>query len=575
MRRRVFLYVYALFLLGCALALVLAHAPAATGQEGGEPEKLQVSGFVVDSHREPVPAAEITAFVDGAEAPAGHAESQEDGSWVVSLEEAPQTTVRIEVRRAHFESYEHELSAKAMQDLLTNGSLTLGKIELDSRVSLGFWVAGLTFLLVLVLIALEKLKNALAALLGIAIVFVASFVGGAFIEDMYIFNFERALTYINWEVIFLVMGMMIVVGIIEGTGVFQWLAFQAYRVSAGRISLLIIVLIIITSIASALLDNVTTMLLMAPISLQIALALGIDPLALLIPEIVASNVSGISTLIGTPTNILIGAYAGIGFNDFLINQTFGVVLASVVMTVYLLVHYRTELRKGDGGISPVLYDKLKQNAAITDPRTLHFSLGVFGAMLVFFAVGESLHMVPAVTALVGATALLLLVEPDIDKMLRVVDWTTLVFFMALFMLVGAIQEVGLLTVVADAMGSVVGDSLALGVVILVFGVGVLSFAIANVPLAAAMLPVVKFLSAGVPGAAESRALYYALSVGAAMGGNGLLIGGETNLMTAGIAARAGYPISFVRFLKVGVPVTLLTLAMGAVWLLLRFAVLGS
>ncbi|MCA9914236.1 MAG: TRAP transporter large permease subunit, partial [Anaerolineae bacterium] len=420
-----------------------------------------------------------------------------------------------------------------------------------------------------------RLQNALAALLGISIVFAATFILGAFDSSFYVFNMERALTYINWEVIFLVMGMMIVVGILEGTGIFQWLAFQAYRISRGRISLLIVVLIIITSIASALLDNVTTMLLMAPISLQIALALGIDPLALLIPEILASNISGISTLIGTPTNILIGAYAGIGFNDFLINQTLGVLLASGLMVVTVLFFFRDELKKTSGGISEALYNKLKENAEIKDSRTLKWSGVVFAGMLFFFVIGERLHMVPAVTALIGATVLLLLVEPDIEKMLRVVDWTTLVFFMALFMLVGAVQEVGMLGVFAEVMGSLIGDNLALGIVVLVFGSGLLSFVIANIPLAAAMLPVVRFVSAGIPGAAESHVLYYALSMGAAMGGNGFIISGETNLMTSGIAERAGYPISFARYLKIGVPVTLLTLAAGTIWLFLRFILLGG
>ncbi len=575
MYRRISLLLFAFFLLTCALALWLAEAPPAAGQDGEE-SNLQIGGFLFDERRQPIEAAEIEVYIDGHEEEIVVVESQKDGSWVVNLPVVPVESVRVEIGRAHFETHEYALAPEELEQLVADGAFSLGEIELTNRVTPGFWVASVTFVLVLLLIASERLKNALAALLGITIVFLFSFIGGAINHDFYIFDFERALTYINWEVIFLVMGMMIVVGIIEGTGIFQWLAFQAYRTSRGRISLLIVVLIIITSVASALLDNVTTMLLMVPISLQIALALNIDPLALLIPEILASNVSGISTLIGTPTNILIGAYAGIGFNDFLINQTIGVIFASVVMVVYVLYHYRDELRKsGGGGISPALYDKLKENAAIKEPRVLRISGAVFAGMLVFFAIGENLHMVPAVTALMGATILLLLVEPDIEKMLRVVDWTTLVFFMALFMLVGAIQEVGLLSLIAGAMGNIVGESLVLGILILAFGVGLLSFAIANVPLAAAMLPVVKFLSAGVPGAAESRALYYALSMGAAMGGNGLLIGGETNLMSSGISERAGYPISFMRFLKVGAPVTLLTLTAGSLWLLVRFVLLGG
>lgn len=566
---------FTIILLGCLVALTFRAAhPARAQDEPDVPARLQLSGFLVDDLDQPVVAAEVQIYLDEAEEETAHVESKDDGSWVVDLPEVPQQSVRIAIERDHFQPYDAHLSDTEFQELVTTGHFGVNTIVLDQRITLGFWIAGIAFVLALLLIAMERLQNALAALAGISIVFASTFILGAFDHSFYIFDLERAITYINWEVIFLVMGMMIVIGIFEGTGIFQWLAFQAYRASGGRISLLIVVLIIITSVASALLDNVTTMLLMAPISLQIAIALGINPLALLIPEILASNISGISTLVGTPTNILIGAYADIGFNDFLINQTLGVLVAMVVMTLITLYFFRAELRKAGGGISETLYNKLQENAAIKDKRALQWSAVVFSGMLFFFVIGESIHMVPAVTALIGATVLLLLVEPDIEKMLRVVDWTTLVFFMALFMLVGAVQEVGLLGILATVMADLVGDSLILGILMLVFGTGILSFGVANVPLAAAMLPVVRFLSNSVPGAAESNALYYALSMGAAMGGNGFIISGETNLMTAAIAERAGYRISFRDFAKIGIPTTLLTLVVGAAWLILRFEILG-
>lgn len=534
-----------------------------------------LSGFLLDQQQQGIANAEVAIFVDGESEALAHTESTADGSWLIHLPDIPEASLRIEIERAHYEVYEVELLEDELHQFQTNRTFDFKEIVLDNKITSGFWMAGIAFVLTLLLIATERLQNALAALTGISLIFVSSFLLHTVDEGFFILDMERALGYINWEVIFLVMSMMIVVGIIEGTGIFQWLSFQAYRASRGRIWLLIIVLVVITSVASALLDNVTTMLLMAPITLQIALAIGVNPMALLIPEILASNISGISTLIGTPTNILIGAYAGIGFNDFLINQTVGVLVSMVVMVVMVLFIYRGELRKTGGGISETLYNKLKENAEIKDKTALIKSGIVFIGMLFFFAVGESIHMVPAVTALVGATALLLLVEPDIEKMLRVVDWTTLVFFMALFMVVGAVQEVGMIGIFASVMSSVIADSIGLGIVVLVFGVGILSFVIANVPLAAAMLPVVRFLSNSIPGAAESNALYYALSMGAAMGGNGLLIGGETNLMTAGIAERAGYRLTFVEFMKVGVPVTLATLATGTGWLYLRFVILAG
>jgi Na+/H+ antiporter NhaD/arsenite permease-like protein len=325
----------------------------------------------------------------------------------------------------------------------------------------------------------------------------------------------------------------------------------------------------ITVVASALLDNFTTMLLMVPISLQIGMALGINPLSLIIPEVLASNVGGITTLVGTPTNILIGAYAGIGFNDFLVNQTIGILFALLVMAGYVLFHYRKEFRKRGGGISPKLYAKLEQNAEIENKGDLWKSLIVFILVFAGFILGESVHLVPAVSAIAGATALLIWLNPDIQKMIKAVDWTTLVFFMALFMVVGAIQEVGLISVIATWMTQIVGENLTLGIFLIVFGVGTLSTLVANIPLTASMLPIVRILTNSIPGA-QSLVLYYALSMGAAMGGNGFLIGGEANLVTAGITDQTDYPISFKEFLKVGLPVTYLTLTVGFIWLLIRF-----
>jgi Na+/H+ antiporter NhaD/arsenite permease-like protein len=313
------------------------------------------------------------------------------------------------------------------------------------------------------------------------------------------------------------------------------------------------------------------MLLMTPISLQIGLALGINPLALIIPEILASNVGGISTLIGTPTNILIGASAGIGFNGFLVNQTIGVLIALGAMGAYVIWHYRKEWAKVSGGISETLYEKLKENGRIRNANALKKSGVVFILILFGFVAGEQIHVVPAVPAIIGATILLIWLKPDIHHMIRAVDWTTLVFFMTLFMVVGAVQEVGLIALAAQGISQVVGDNLALAIFVIVIGVGTLSTVVANIPMAASMLPVVEFLTGTIPGA-NTKVLYYALSMGAAMGGNGLLIGGEANLVTAGITAQAGSPISFKEFLKIGLPVTYITLFIGYLWLLIRFGV---
>jgi Na+/H+ antiporter NhaD/arsenite permease-like protein len=220
-------------------------------------------------------------------------------------------------------------------------------------------------------------------------------------------------------------------------------------------------------------------------------------------------------------------------------------------------------------VSPTLQKKLAEDAQIKDPSTLIKSGIVFAGMLVLFVTGERFHLVPAVTALMGATAMLLWVNLDVERMLRAVDWTTLVFFMALFILVGAVREVGLMSILAEGIGSLIGGRLGAGMILLVWLGALLSMVIANIPFTAAMLPVVAFLTRTVPGA-ESKALFYSLSVGSAMGGNGSLIGASANVVTAGISERGGYPITFVHFLRVGFPSMVITVAVGMVWLLIRF-----
>jgi len=528
-----------------------------------------IAGRLVDGQAAPIVDAKVSVGKPGQEEPLDEAESQEDGNWALMFDDRPEAPLEIAIVRPHFEPEEFALGPADMGELLETGTLGIGELTLKRQITPGFYAAAIIFVAVLAIIAFEKMHSTTAALFGISAVFLLSFVAVAFYPSLYIINFERALTYINWEVIFLVMAMMIVVVVVEGTGIFQWTAFQAYRLSRGKTWLLVLILMGVTAVASALLDNFTTMMLMTPISLQIALGIGINPLALIIPEVLASNVGGISTLIGTPTNILIGAHAGITFTDFLVNQTVGVVAALVIMAIFVLWHYRKDLAQEGEGLSPRLYEMLESNARIENPDALRKSGVVFIFILVGFIVGEQFHVVPAVPALIGATALLVWLKPDVQRMILAVDWTTLVFFMALFMVVGAVQEVGLISLIAEGISLLVGQSLPLAIFVMVFGVGTLSVVIANIPLAASMLPVADFLTLSVPGA-DGKVLYYALSMGAAMGGNGTLIGAEANLVTAGITAQAGRRIGFSSFAKVGLPVTFLTLSIGYIWLLIRF-----
>jgi Na+/H+ antiporter NhaD/arsenite permease-like protein len=559
------------FLIGSSLLLALFGQ----GSQAEEPLPALLTGVVYDRQGQPVREAAVTLQAKPKGEPLSEAVTQPDGRYALVLPEAFPDDLAVHFERPHFAEVSIDLSPVAVEALRAGTSVVLPDTTLLRRITAAFWVATAVFVGVLVLIATGKLHNTLAALLGASVIFAVSYLGHAVVETLFIFDFQGALRYIDWNVIFLIMGMMIVIAVVERTGIFQWLAFMAYRLSRGRLWLLLPILMVVTGVASAFLDNVTTMLLMTPITVQIALAMGVNPLALLIPEVMASNVVGISTLVGTPTNILIGSYAKISFNDFLVKLTPGVLLALLSLIIYTELIYRRELKAaGGGGLSPVLLKALAERGRITEPDHLK-KAGVVGAgMILLFVIGEQIHLLPAVTALMGATALLVWIRPDIEEMIEAVDWTTLVFFMTLFICVGAIQEVGLISFIADFIRQLVGNNLLVAMLVVTWFSALLSTVIANIPFTAAMLPVIGYLTATIPGA-QSKVLFFCLSVGSAMGGNGSLIGASANMVTAGIAERAGHPITYVYFFRKGFPALLVTVSLAMVWLLLRFLVLGG
>lgn len=525
-----------------------------------------ILGEILDGQNAPVEGAEITALVDAEEI--GTTLSQPDGTFILHLEKADFETLTLEFQRAHFAEESVDLFPQEIAQLHKGGTVTLPPLILTRRIGPVFWIVTLIFVAMLAIIAAGRLHNTLAALLGMSLVFAISYLGRPISENLFIFEFERSLHYVDWNVIFLIMGMMIVIAVVERTGIFQWLAFKSYQLSGGRIWLLLVILMFVTGIASAFLDNVTTMLLMTPITIQIAIALGINPLALLMPEVFASNVVGISTLVGTPTNILIGSYGNISFSDFLVNLTPGVLLSMAGLIGYSLYVYRKDYRAA-GEIPEKMLERLAERGQITAPEHLKKAGWIGLGMILLFVFGEHIHLLPSVTALIGATALMVWIKPDIEEMIEAVDWTTLVFFISLFVVVGAVQEVGLISVIADGIGKMVNGNLILAMILIIWLGGILSTVVANIPFTAAMLPVIGFLTATVPGA-ESKVLFYCLSVGSAMGGNGSLIGASANLVTAGIAERAGYSISYVYFLKKGFPALIITLTIATIWLLIRF-----
>jgi Na+/H+ antiporter NhaD/arsenite permease-like protein len=554
----------AVLLVLAAMAALLIFVPRPLAAPEGD---VAISGRLVDPQGEPVSRASVAAL--SSDSQIAQTETSLEGSFQILLGQLPERDLVLSFERPHFESRQRAISPSELESLAAGGALYLGEIALDRRITAGFWIAAATFVGVLVLIARETVHNTLCALLGMVVIFLVSYIGSPISPDLFILDFAGAIRYIDFNVIFLVMGMMIVISILEETGVFQWLAYWSYRASRGKIWLLSIILMLLTAVSSAMFDNVTTMLLMTPISLQIALALNLNPLSLLIPEVLASNVGGIATLIGTPTNILIGSYAGLSFNDFVVNLTPGVLLSQLALTLYVQYRFRKEYRAVGRQLSPGLEEKLAENARITRPVALRKAATVFVGMLVLFVAGEQFHLGAAVTALIGSILLLVWGQADVEEIVGAVDWTTILFFIGLFVCVGALEEVGLIGHIAAFLGSVIGDQLLLAIVLVTYAAAFLSAIVANIPFSAAMLPVIGFLTRSIPGA-ENDVLFYALSIGAAMGGNGSLIGASANLVTVGIAARAGYNITVKTFLKYGLPSMVITVTVGLLWLLVRF-----
>lgn len=567
------------FLTGAILLGLLVFPWVSTsGEEGAA---LIITGRVVDSQGVPLEGASIKirvqdsqgVFIDeGGEA----TESQADGSFLLALPAEIVAQVMggpgeltLEVSKASYATLSQTLSLEGMARIGEQLYLPLGDLVLEHRMGAAFFIATFAFLLVFGFISFRVLHKTIAALMGAVAILGVSYLLGSSNPDFWILSFERAMHYIDFNVIFLLMGMMIFVAITGRTGVFQWLGYQAYRATGGNAWYLAALLIIVTAVASALLDNVTIMLLMAPVAIEMALVLGIHPFSLLIPEVLAANIGGAATLIGDPPNIIIGSYTGLGFLDFVFHMGPMVALSMIALLLIIRFIYGKEYAKSHEMASPALLERLREDARITDPGTLRKALIVGGVTLVLFFLQDLFGMPPSVVALLGATGLLVWVRPDIHDMLQEVDWTTLVFFMGLFIVVGGLEDVGLIRIIAQFIGAVAGGNLVLATLLMLWVAGVASSVVDNIPFTAAALPIAAFLSRTIPGA-ENNVLYWALAVGACFGGNGTVIAAAPNVVTAGMADRAGYHLSFGHFLRVGLPTTFVTISMAMVWILIRY-----
>ena len=413
----------------------------------------------------------------------------------------------------------------------------------------GLAIFGVTYLL----IATERVHKTIAAMAGgIAMVLLG------------IVSQEQAFEEIDFNVIFLLAGMMILAGIIRKTGVFGWIAVRAARFAGGDPYRILVVLSVITAVASALLDNVTTVVLVGPITLFLAARLGMNPFPFLMSEILASNIGGAATLIGDPPNILIGSAAGLDFGAFLVNMA---PLSAILLAIYL-VSARWLFRgllTADPELRASLLE-LNEREMITNPALLRRSLAVLGLTLLGFLLHGVLGLEPATVALTGAIVLMVLAGESPDEVLRDVEWPTLFFFIGLFMLIAGVIEIGLIDVVADAIIALTGGALASTSLLVLWLSAFLSGIIDNIPYTATMIPVVEQLDRGQP----NDALWWALAIGADLGGNATIIGASANVILAGMAEREGHPIRFGQFLRYGLPVTVGTMVIATAYLWLRY-----
>ncbi len=408
------------------------------------------------------------------------------------------------------------------------------------------------FAVALALIASERVDRTKVAMVGAIAMLVT-----------YTLEQEQAIEAIDFNTLGLLAGMMIMVKLTEHTGVYNWLAIRAGQLSGGRPLAVTFALAGITALLSAFLDNLTTVLLIVPMTFLLADALDFDPIPLVIIEVIASNLGGTATLIGDPPNIMIAGATGLSFVAFIVNLAPIAALAWAVVTAGLYLAYRPRLQIAPEARNRIM--ALDAGAAIEDPAELRRTVPILvGTILVFFA-HKALHLEPATVALGGATLMLLTTTRPIERALSEIEWPTLFFFLGLFVMVGALEATGAIDNVAEGIASVTQGNRTAELMGIMWVSVIGSALVDNIPFTAAMIPVVEDL-----GGDHDDAYWWALALGACFGGNATLVAAAANVAAAGLAERAGRPITFVTFLKAGVPATLVSTLLAALYVALRY-----
>jgi Na+/H+ antiporter NhaD/arsenite permease-like protein len=415
------------------------------------------------------------------------------------------------------------------------------------------------FVVAYVLIATEKIHRTAVALGGAALMLL-----------FHITDAEKAFfseeTGVDWNVIFLLLGMMIIVSVLRQTGVFEYVAIWAAKRARGRPYRLMLMLVIITAVASALLDNVTTVLLIAPVTFLVCERLALPVVPYLIAEVMASNIGGTATLVGDPPNIIIASRGGLSFNDFLIHLAPLIVVLMVVFCLLCRWLFRSAFTYDPDRAAEVM--ALEEREAITDVRLLVQSMVVLGLVVAAFVLHPVLHYEPSIVALLGAGLLVAATRVTTEQALTEVEWPTLVFFAGLFTMVGGLVETGVIGDISKAAADATDGRLGLATMLLLWASAGLSAIVDNIPYVATMSPIVADLVRGA--GPDGQVLWWALALGADLGGNATAVGASANVVVLGIAARNGTPISFWTFTRYGLIVTLITVALATPYLWLRY-----
>ena len=412
------------------------------------------------------------------------------------------------------------------------------------------------FLLVMVAIVSEKVHRAAASLAGAVILLVT-----------HVLTVDSAIEHVDVNTIGVLVGMMLFVAVVKNSGLFEYIAIKSAKLTHGKPWAIMAVFAIITAVLSAFLDNVTTVLLVGPMTLAITSILKVNPVPFLLTQILASNMGGTATLIGDPPNIMIGSEAGLGFADFILNTAPIVVIIMAVSLLCFYLMFGRKLKVSDDAMQAVM--ELDENRAIKDKSLLIKSVVMIGLVVIGFMFHSSLGMESCTIALLAAVIMMIVGKQDIEDVIMGVEWSTILFFIGLFVVVGGMEETGVIDQLATLLIGMTGGNMVLTMLIILWVSAIVSSFLDNIPFVATLIPMILAIQA--ESGMDVTPLWWALSLGACLGGNGTLIGASANVVLSGISNKNGYPITFMSYLKVGFPMMILSVAISIVYLLLRFA----